>query len=317
MEILIVGAGAVGLVVGTSLMAGGAQVSFWARGETLSAIRQGGVHRRGLFGDLDFAPEAIPTASDDWNDFPTGRYDYILIAAKTMANPSLSTALWEHRDLLAPGGRLMLVQNGWGNDTAYLQYFPKEQLCAARIITGCQRLAPNTSNVTVYTSPLLLGNLYGLPVEDLEPLAQAFRDGGFPCEVSEEVSKALLAKLLYNCALNPLGAVLGVCYGALTECPQSVEIMNDVIHEMFAVFDAAGLSTYWPTAEDYCKEFYEKLVPDTYGHCSSTLQDIQKKQKTEIGTLTGVILKLGAQYGVPVPANTMLYRLIKTMEANF
>ncbi len=317
MNLLIVGAGAVGIALGATLLSSGNRVSFYARGKTLEAIQSDGVHRRGLFGELDFPPEAVEPVSDRFEDFPRGRFDFVLICTKTMANQAVSAELAEHRALLAPGGKLVILQNGWGNDAEYLRYFPKEQVCSGRIITGFQRTAPNVSSITVYTAPLLLGNLYGLDPSPLAPLAAAIDGGGLPCQVSEEVGKALLAKLLYNCALNPLGAVLGVHYGALTECPQSVEIMNDLIDEMFAVMQAAGLSTYWDTAEDYRREFYGKLVPDTYHHNSSTLQDIRKKQRTEIDTLTGKILELGAEYHVPVPVNTMLYRLVKALEANY
>ncbi len=209
------------------------------------------------------------------------------------------------------------MQNGWGNDAPYLRYFAKTQVCSARVITGFQRTAPNVSHITVHTAPILLGNLYGLDASPLQPLADAIVRGGIPSEVTDSVDKALWAKMLYNCALNPLGAVLGVHYGALTECEQSVQIMNDIIDEIFSVMHAAGCSTYWDTAQAYRSEFYGKLVPDTYRHNSSTLQDIRKKQRTEIDTLTGKILELGEQYGVCVPANRMLYRLIKSLEANY
>lgn len=317
MNLLLTGAGAVGLNLAATLLSSGNRVSIHARGNTLKAIAGDGIHRSGLFGSLDFPASAIEYLSDDLGDFPEGHYDFILIATKTLANHELSDELAAHRNLLAPGGKLVIFQNGWGNDEEYLRNFQKEQICSARVITGCQRTAPNRTTVTVHTAPLLLGNLYGLDPSPLEPLAEGFRKGGFPSEVTSEIGKALWAKLLYNCTLNPLGAVLGVEYGALTECPETVEIMNDLMDEIFNVMHAAGLSTYWDTAEEYRKEFYGKLVPDTYHHSSSTLQDIRKKQKTEIGTLTGKILELGKQYHVPVPANTMLYRLIRAMEANY
>jgi 2-dehydropantoate 2-reductase len=317
MHCLIVGTGSIGVALGATLCAAGAQVSLYARGKTLEAIRAEGIARTGLFGALSFPPQALEVISDRWADFPTQYYDYILITTKTMANQSVAQELSQNRGILAPNGKLVILQNGWGNDSAYLAHFPKEQVCSARVITGFQRTAPNVSQVTVYTSPILLGNLYGLDTAPLLPLAQAITAGGIPCEVTEDVGSALWAKMLYNCTLNPLGAVLGVHYGALTECPETVSMMNDLIDEIFAVMKAAGYSTYWATPEDYRKEFYAKLVPDTYGHNSSTLQDIRKKQHTEIDTLTGKILELGKAHNIPVPMNTALYRLIKAMEANF
>ena len=123
--------------------------------------------------------------------------------------------------------------------------------------------------------------------------------------------------MIYNCTLNPLGAIVGVHYGALSENEHSLAIMNDTMDELFAVMRAAGYSTYWPDADSYRKDFYAKLLPDTYNHNSSTLQDIRAKRPTEIETLTGTILHLAKEHGVPVPVNTMLYRLIKTLEANY
>ncbi|MCD7880583.1 MAG: 2-dehydropantoate 2-reductase [Clostridiales bacterium] len=316
MEILIVGAGAIGVALGAGLADAGQQVSFFARGATLEAIRSGGVHRTGLFGEVHIPPSQV-RAESDYAVFAPGQFDYILICAKTLANDDISRKLDAHRDILKPQGRLVILQNGWGNDRPYRRFFSPEQVWNARVITGFERTAPNVSNITVHTAPVLLGSLYGLDCAPMEPLADAIRESGLPAQASNEVDKALWAKMLYNCALNPLGAVLGVHYGALGECPETRAIMDDVVDEIFAVMDAAGYATFWPDSDSYRQEFYGKLLPDTYHHHASTLQDIQAKRPTEIATLTGVILELGREHNVPTPVNTMLYRLIRGMEANY
>lgn len=316
MNILITGVGSIGIAMAAMLKHAGESVSLYVKGKTKEAIQMDGLYKSGLFGYLDFPADAFQLA-DDYGAFAPNSFDFILICAKTMANDTISQALAEHREILKPTGKLVILQNGWGNDAPYLRYFEKEQICSARVITGFQRLKPNFSKVTVYTQPLLLGNLYGLPTDALNPLAQAITAGGLPCEVTDEVGKALWAKMLYNCALNPLGAILGVHYGALMDSPHSRAIIDATIHEIFTVMTGAGYSTYWATAEDYCKELYAKLLPDTYNHQSSTLQDIRAKRPTEIDTLTGRILELAEAQGVEVPVNTMLYRLIKSREANY
>lgn len=316
MNCLIVGAGAIGVALGATLRSAGCEVAFYASGATYQAIAEGGIRRTGIFGEAAFPPEEL-TIQKDYSRFPRGSFDYVLICVKTMANPDVAAALNRHRDILKPGGRLVLLQNGWGNDSAYLPYFSKETLCSARVITGFQRTAPNVSKVTVHTAPILLGSLYGLDVSGLAPLADAISRGGIPSQVTEDIVAALWAKMLYNCTLNPLGAVLGVHYGALGDSPSAVAIMNTLMDEIFAVMQAAGYATYWPDAGAYRAAFYGKLLPDTYHHNSSTLQDIRKKHPTEIDTLTGKVLELAKEHGVSVPANTMLYRQVKAIEDNY
>lgn len=316
MRILITGAGAIGVALGAGLASAGQQVSFYARGTTKQAIETGGVHRTGLFGEVHIPPERI-TVAEDYAAFPAGSFDFILICAKTLANDEISRALDAHRRMLKPEGKLVLLQNGWGNDRAYRRFFDENQVWNARVITGFQRTEPNVSRITVHTAPVLLGSLYGLDCAPMEALASAIQAGGLPAQASNEVSKALWAKMLYNCTLNPLGAVLGVHYGALGECAETRAVMDDVMDEIFSVIHAAGYDTFWPDAASYRAEFYGKLLPDTYYHNSSTLQDIRAKRPTEIATLTGVILELGRLHGIATPVNQMLYRLIRGLEANY
>ena len=63
-------------------------------------------------------------------------------------------------------------------------------------------------------------------------------------ETTTEIDKYLWAKMLYNCALNPLGVILNCTYGKLTENNYSVNIMNRLIDEIFNVIKKAGYNDY-------------------------------------------------------------------------
>jgi 2-dehydropantoate 2-reductase len=233
-----------------------------------------------------------------------------------MANPEVAKQLSKRADTLKKHGLIVIMQNGWGNDQPYLTYFDPSAIYNARVITGFQRSTPNSSRITVHTAPILIGSLHGFSSAPAAPLSEAITASGIPSEATDEVGKALWAKMLYNCTLNPLGAILKVPYGKLADCPSTVSIMNRLIEETFAVMQAAGYETFWETPSDYQKDFYGTLVPDTYAHRSSTLQDIEKKQKTEIETLTGCILRMGKKYGVPAPTHQIIYEQILFLEAN-
>ncbi|MCI5142861.1 MAG: 2-dehydropantoate 2-reductase, partial [Candidatus Electrothrix sp. ATG1] len=129
-----------------------------------------------------------------------------------------------------------------------------------------------------------------------------------------DIARDLWAKMLFNCALNPLGAIFNVPYGALAEQENSRQIMDEVIQEVFKVMAAAGYSTHWGNAVEYLDAFYGTIVPLAAKHCSSTLQDIQAGKKTEIEALSGAVIGLGKEHGIAVPCNEMLYNMIRFME---
>jgi 2-dehydropantoate 2-reductase len=76
----------------------------------------------------------------------------------------------------------------------------------------------------------------------------------------------------------------------------------------------AGYSTHWQSAADFLKSFYDKLIPDTAEHKSSTLQDILAGKITEIDALNGAVIKLARQHHIAIPYNHAIYSIIKFLE---
>lgn len=315
MKVLLYGSGAVGLGVAAAIYDSGFEVDLIARGKTKEAIKNGGIIRKGIFKEVYVPSDGVrvyesPTEIED-------RYDYVLICTKTTGTVEAAEELNKHSNILKENGKMVIFQNGFGNDEPFLQYFNEDQIYSARVITGFSRPERNISLVTVHSAPIYIGSLYGKNIEAVAPLAEAINEGGIPCETNNEVSKALWAKMIYNCTLNPLGAILNVAYGRLTESEGTLFIMNKIIDEIFSVINAAGYETYWKNSKIYQKVFYNEILPPTYNHRSSTLQDIERKIKTEIDSLNGYVIKLAQKYNVDVPYNTMIYHMIKAKESYF
>lgn len=316
MKILVIGAGAVGISLATSLMSQNADVSIYARGETAKAIKKNGIKRCGLFENYSFSSDEVKVFSD-YKDIAKNSFDYVFITSKTTANDDISQKLNEFRDILKTDFKIIIFQNGFGNDNAYLRYFDKSEVFCARLITGFARHDRYISEVTVYTEPIQIGSLQNQDPKDLKEIADMIAASGIGCELTDEVDKYLWAKMLYNCALNPLGTILDVNYGKLTENEYSKEIMDRIIDEIFDVINASEYETFWDNSEEYKKIFYNKLVPDTYEHISSTHQDVKRKIKTEIDSLNGSVIRLAETYGIDVSTNRIIYNLIKSIENDF
>ena len=168
--------------------------------------------------------------------------------------------------------------------------------------------------ITAHVQPVHIGSLFSHNIDRIEELCRQIDQGGLPCGTVSDIARDLWAKMLFNCALNPLGAIFDVPYGALAEQANSRQIMDEIIHEVFAVMTAAGYSTHWDSAAEYLDAFYGTIVPLAAKHRSSTLQDIQAGKKTEIDALNGAVIRLGQEHGIAVPCNAMLYNMIRFME---
>lgn len=314
MRALIYGCGAVGLGIASCLLKSKDQVDIIARENTVSALRQHGLIRTGIWGDYHAEPAAFVSYTS-LSEIKAGTYDYILVCTKSFDSSRAAKDISQNDRLFGEKTRIVLFQNGWSNAEAFSSFFKPEMIYNARVITGFSRLKDNEVTITVHADSIHIGSLFSSDLVCIESLCQSIDKGGIPCEATGSIEQDLWAKMLYNCALNPLGAILDVPYGVLAEKESARIIMKGIVEEVFDVMKAAGYETHWQSPKDFLEVFYKKLVPDTAEHKSSTLQDILAKKRTEIDALNGAVIRLAEKYGVRVPYNSVVYNIVKFIEA--
>jgi 2-dehydropantoate 2-reductase len=316
MRLLIYGGGAVGLGIASCLLRWGCQVDIVGRQDTVDALTRDGLVRTGLFGRFH-APPGSFGAYVDLSPLASAPYDLVLACTKSFDSEGTAADLAEHWDRLGKPAGVVLFQNGWGNSEVFAARFDPKSVYSARVITGFRRHKPNEVEITVHADSIHIGSLFAADLRIIEPLCREIRQGGIPCEPTGRIGKDLWAKMLYNCALNPLGAILRVPYGALATQPTTRELMNRIIGEVFAVMEAAGYCTHWQRPGDFIEAFYNKLVPDTAEHESSMLQDITAGRRTEIDALNGAVMDLAQRHDLAVPYNQVVYDLVKFVEGTY
>jgi len=296
------GAGAVGLGLSSFLLQAGHRVHLVGKEQTVVALRKNGLKRQGIFGPAFFTPQQLTASS---NLAETGRetFDFYLVCTKSFDTENSARQLKSESTLAHQKSPIVLCQNGWGNAEIFSRFFSPKQVYNARVITGFIRPEPHVVDVTVHAQPVHLGSLFDGNATHLQLLADALSLGGLPSAVTDDIGKDLWAKMLYNCPLNALGAVLQVPYGHLGEDENSRVLMERIVREVFQVMQGLGHASHWPSAGDYLKDFYENLLPSTYSHESSMLQDIRAGRITEIEALNGVIVREGRKLKIDITCN--------------
>lgn len=308
LRILVVGLGALGTVFSCLLQNDGHEVMAFDCKELVTAVQNNETRVTGIWGDHSAKLAGVTSSVKDLK----GTFDLIILTVKSFDTVN---ALNQVKGAVGPTTRVVLAQNGFGNYEAAQALISKENLIVGRVIFGAETIAPGYSKVTVIADDVILGSPGSvIPDQEVEAIAAAINQAGVPTRASNEVLKYLWGKILYNSALNPLGAILEVNYGKLAQMPDSSDIMNKIIEEIFAVLEAMGEKIFWPDAAAYQKDFYEKLIPPTADHHASMLQDIQRGRRIEIDALNGAVVRLGQQYGVPTPVNQTIVNIVKAKE---
>lgn len=309
MNILIMGAGALGSVVGGFLVKKGHPVTLLGREAHMNAIDREGLWIHGIWGDHHVS--SLKTCSSS-EALPSEFFDLIFITVKSYATEeAVETIL----PCLHPHGLVCSYQNGLGNLEYIASQAGWERSFGARVIFGARVPKAGHVEVTVMAAPTALGRYeQGPPVESIQSIADMLADAALPTVFTEELETLLWGKVAYNCALNPLSALLDVSYGALAESQHTRDIMEEVIRELYAVAQERKVPLSHDTPDSWLQHFYEVLLPPTAAHYASMREDLRLGRRTEIDALNGAIVRFGAEQGQRCFTNELLTRLIRARE---
>ena len=296
---------------GGFLRRAGLEVALLGRAPHLDAIAARGLTIDGIWGTHHVDGFEVATQPAALR----GPFDAVLLPVKSYDTHAVAQAI---APLLDADGVAISLQNGLGNVETVEAVVGAERALGARVIFGALIPAPGEVRVTVFADPTALGALAAGRHPRRDAAARRWSElidrAGVPAVYTDRLAALLWAKVLYNAALNPLGALLGVHYGALPESPDSRALMDEVIDEAFGVARAEDVPLAWQSAAAYREEFYGRLVPATYDHRSSMLQDLERGRRTEIDAINGAVWRRGVAHGIKTPVNETLTRLIHSVE---
>ena len=227
LKVLIFGAGAVGSTFG-GFLSRDHEVTLLGRPEHLRALRQKGLTVTGIWGrhhftEFSFATEVRPLRREN--------FDLILLTVKAYDTQAAAKQL---RSVVGPRTLILSLQNGLGNIEALHKIFPQNKILAGRVIFGAVIPKPGQVKITVMAHPTAIGETsVKRETPRLKHMVRQFKKAGLPVAAAKDIQALLWAKVIYNCALNPLASLLECHYGHLMEKDGTRKMMNLVIGEIY------------------------------------------------------------------------------------
>jgi len=302
MEILIIGAGAMGGLFGALLAPHAAVCLFTTNAGHARAINQDGLTLTGMEGTARRIKVRALTNPDRYG----GQADLVLICTKARSTgAAAATAL----RFLAADGLVLTLQNGLGNLEQIAAVVGPARAAAGITAQAATLLAPGQIR-HAGCGPTVLGAGPGQG-GTIAAIAALFNQAGIETRVSADVEALLWSKLIVNVGINALTALLRVPNGVLAQVPACDALMAEAVAEAVAVARALRIGLEYEQQLDRVRQ----VCVLTAANRASMLQDILKGAPTEIDAINGAVVAKGCEAGVPTPVNLLLTRLIKALEA--
>ncbi len=320
MKISVVGAGAIGGLMGVKLALAGEDVTLIDVGAHLEAIKKNGLKLIAPDGSEQVAREVKATD----NMAEAGKQDLVILALKTQVIESVAKNLGA---LFGPETMVVPVQNGlpWWYfqrhggpyDGRRIETVDPNGTIAAAIdperIIGC--VVYPAGAVTepgviqhVEGNRFPVGELDGRTTERVQRVADCFVNAGFKSFVLEDIRAEIWLKLWGNLSFNPISALTHATLVDICQAPLTRELAAGMMREAQDIAAKLGIAFRVPLEKRI--EGAEKVGK----HKTSMLQDVEAGRPLELDALIGAVIELGRMTDTPCPYIESVFALVKLLD---
>ncbi len=319
MNVLVVGTGAIGTLLGISLIRAGCSVSFYDLPQRLEEIRSFGLK-------LISNGRIYHVASLNLMDVITDKhcFDLALICIKGYSNCDLMKKIPKK-----VFKRVITVQNGIDNEEHLGNYFGMDRIISGVITLPIARPSLDTIEIANANGGIALA-----PVKkaaEIETIASWFRTGGLETVIFRDYKRIKWSKLLLNILTNAIPAITAMRPEEVLQNRLLTKIEKLQITEALQVMDRMGIKpvdlpgypvkliasfikNFPPTLIEIAYDFLQKKFSRGSKMPSLYLELESGNTKTENEFLNGAVVKYAAKYDIKVPANKFLYDTMKNIE---
>ena len=319
MRIGIIGAGAIGSVVGGMLTKAGRDVTLidqWP--EHVEAMRRQGLRLSGTCGDHVIRVKAIHVHE---LQSVTQPFDAAFVAVKSYDTEWATALVLPY--LARPGGVVVDFQNGINDErVAAVAGRGRTLGCVITIGAGLYE-AGHAIRTDTQSIGFKIGELDGKDTERARRLAGVMNDVA-GAKVTTNLFGERWSKLTVNCMANPIAGLSGLGSAEVRSVPGPARVAIHVAAEAIGVGRQCGFEVepiYGIDTQRFVDAAagrgMDRLLADIAasarglaGGRPSMLQDVMRGRRTEIDYLNGYVVEQGRRVGVKTPFNEMIIDLL-------
>ncbi len=292
----ILGAGALGSVVGALLVRAGRKVELWdTNADHLYCIQ-----RNGLRLDSPLGSEVLRIAALHPQE-ATVTPDLIILLTKTLHTEQALAIVRRHIDA---GAHVLTLQNGLGNAERVATQVPID-----RVHYGCTMMPGSFIAPGHVATPGIGEAAFKSMTENGRAFAEriALKSESIVLDLSDAADVVVWQKAAFNCAINAILALSGGTVGSLAISKGGRDLAYAVSGEVVALANAKGI----PVEREIVGEQIEMALAHHRAHKPSMLQDIEAGRQTEIESLCGEVSRQARTMGIATPMNDTLAVLVR------
>jgi 2-dehydropantoate 2-reductase len=304
-RVCIVGAGAIGSVIGGRLAhAGHAKVSALARGETLTSLRKHG-WRLKLDGEIVSSPvTACSTAVE------LGPQDVVFIAVK---GPALASAASSIAPLLTEDSVVVPAMNGipwWfcerisgfqgerlrsvDPDGSIASAIPTDHVLGCVVHGSARQIEAGLVQEAMWQQ-VIIGEPFGDASSRVENLVKLLAEAGCAAVSSSDVRSEIWYKLWGNMTMNPVSAVTGATVDQILADPLVREFCSAAMREAAAVGALLGCPI------EQAPEDRHEITAKLGAFKTSMLQDVEAGRQLELDAIVTAVHEIAGRLGMATP----------------
>lgn len=230
--------------------------------------------------------------------YTNNTFDVVLVLVKSYQT-EIAALFLKKSGLLTENSVVLTLQNGMGNIDMLQKHLPHNNVMAGSTTQAAVNLGADTVR-NAGNGNVVIGSNQSA---DNALLMQLFQSAGFEVQLSNSIESVLWSKLVVNCAINLLTAVLGVPNGFLFDNPVAKKCMHQMAMEAANVAKAKGIPLVYQNPVEKVDEVARQSATNT----SSTLADVIQNRPTELPAMNGYLLSVANELRVKCPFNKTLY----------